>query len=102
MGLNISLYRVIDMDSHQFTEDDRFDYIRYVGDVEFASFMNENGKAIFCSHQFCCDWIFKRPVDFEQTREWIRANIVEENQKRLLGVVDLMESEKDLWLYFGW
>ena len=102
MGLNISLYEVIDMDSHQFKEDDRFDFIRYSGDVEFASFMGEQGKAIYCSHQFCCDWIFVRPVDFEQTKKWIRANIHEENQKRLLDVVDLMEHESNRWLYFGW
>lgn len=101
MGLNIGLYRVIDMDQHRFEEDNRFDYIRYAGDVEFSSFMSENGHAIYCSHQFCCDWVFTRPTDFEQTREWIRANIVERNQKRLLDVVDLMEGESDLWLYFG-
>lgn len=102
MGLNISLYEVTDMDSHQFKADDRFDFIRYSGDKEFAGFMSEQGRAISCSHRFCCDWIFVRPVDFEQTRQWIRKNIYEGNQKRLLEVVDLMQQEKDLWLYFGY
>lgn len=101
MGLNISLYKVHNRDVHTLTEDTSFDFIRSAGDAEFSTYTSATWEFLFCTYPYCCDWIFRRPTDFEQSRKWIREHIPASGQERLLAVVDLMEQDEDLWLYFG-
>lgn len=45
---------------------------------------------------------YYRPHNLNEAREWIKKNVVESNQQRLLTLLDDMEIEPDLYLYFAW
>jgi len=98
MGINISLYRVLSIEKEQGwggqeydyckTEEIKwFDHLRYSSDKEF---MNRYGKF----KGIDSEGEYVRPIDFTETREWIKNNIHEGNQERLLKALDLMETDE--------
>jgi len=106
MGLNIIAYRVTGIGPLEAPfggggclETERypnFDTGRYTGDRDFAMEI---------------DWIHHpaepedrhyRPEDFEAAKQWVRDNISPGNQERLLNLLDAMEKDPDLHVYFSW
>lgn len=108
MGLNISLYnlsQVKDPD-HPWSDiisDERFDYLRYAGDREFVTWLNE-GNAEYRALGGYDRETYERPRDVRAAREWVKAHIVEENQRRWLDLFDWLEADtkKHLWLQESW
>ena len=104
MGVHISVYRVKDMKSHEFTEISKeldFDTLRYEGDKQFCECF-QLWESITCGNTYCCDYFMTRPKDFKETKTWVKNNIYESNQKRLLDVLEQMENDKELYFYFGY
>lgn len=107
MGINISVVKVIERtmeDCWDFkqrpyykTEDQQwFDYLRYSGDREFVI---ENR---FYAVDNDGDGDLQRPEDFDKTREWVRKNVFEGNQERLLTALDKMEADESLAFTWSW
>ncbi len=109
MGLNIVLYNFAPMregKSKLPERDARFDSLRYSGDREFSTWIGQEDNGEFTSltdslWDFDC---YERPKDLQKAREWVKANIVEDNQKRWLDLFDLLETDtkKSLWLQEYW
>lgn len=110
MGVNISLVKIVNISKEELfdqvevpyyeTEDQRwFDFMRHSGDREFIS---EN-EFIYIDDQLPFEEReIARPKNFEKCREWIKENIVESNQSRLLGALDKMAEDNSLgfrWSY---
>jgi hypothetical protein len=95
------MYKVVGpslSDNYYETEDQEwFDDDRYKGDTDFVvqnDFDSYSEKKD--GHEY------SRPVNFNKCRKWIKQNIVELNQARLLESMDKMESDKDLVFKFSW
>lgn len=95
------MYRVVDVRNHK-TEsmDNDFNSLRHSGDVEFSN--AGLWESIHCGNVYCCDYFYNRPKDFKVARDWVKKNIVEGNQIRLLDALDKMEKDPQVYLYFGW
>lgn len=110
MGLNILAYRVTGV---EYDEDysgrkypilktekyEKFDSARYSGDREFVSSVD------FKPHpQDGVDFEerFYRPKDFSVARQWVKDNIIDGNQPRLLTLLEEMEKDESIYLYFSW
>jgi hypothetical protein len=98
MGINISLYRILSIEKEQGlggqeydyckTEPiEWFDYLRYSGDREFMGRIG-HWKSIDS------DGEYSRPIDINEMREWVKKNIYEGNQERLLKALDLIEKDE--------
>jgi hypothetical protein len=101
MGLNIIIYKIVGTslsgNYYETENQDWFDDDRYSGDRDFVA-NNE-----FYSYRDIKDGCeYSRPADFNKCREWIKQNVVEFNQARLLEAIDKMESDKDLVFKFSW
>lgn len=72
---------------------DWFDSLRRAGDREFIL----SGLFVDCDEEgrFC------RPRDFEECREWVKGNIVESCQARLIEAIDRMEKDKSLAFWYS-
>lgn len=92
MGLNIYVYRIPTSvrDSEKYKD---WDSSRYTGDDEFST-------ANFSENEWVKDGydLYWRPKDFEAGRKWVRDNIIDVCQPRLLNILDAME--KDRFLFF--
>jgi len=97
MGINISLYRVLSIEKEEgwggkyydFCKTECiewFDHLRYSGDRDFIS--NNKFKSIDSDDEYI------RPVNIEQCRKWIKENVYEGNQERLLKAIDLIEEDE--------
>jgi hypothetical protein len=93
VGLNLTPYEITS--SGNAIEVDWFDSLRYVGDEDFLCNVRwyRHSKDLY-------DYF--RPLDFVEAKEWVKSNIVESNQPRLLNLLDNMESNPNLWAYFGY
>lgn len=104
MGVHIDLERLVSNNFHEsksVSEEFGFDWLRHVGDREFA--VSGLFESIGCDKgPYCCDYFLNRPKDFEETRHWIKTHIEEFNQNRLLDLMDVLEKNKDVYLYFSW
>lgn len=94
MGVNISVYKV---DTNSALEDSEWDWFRYSGDREFASI--DNFERVYLSHDGLDLW---RPEQISNAVEWVRENIHEENQLRLLEILERMETDPQLWFESSW
>jgi hypothetical protein len=94
MGINISMYRVID--SERARESDQFDWLRHSGDNEFMSWLVRH-SVVRRSEVVDGGEDYHRPADFDAARVWVQENIVEDNQPRLLDALALMEADASLW-----
>lgn len=91
MGLNIS---VVEFDHDGYPVDvDWFDGLRHAGDREFIWTKDFEWEYVRCEHD-----TYKRPKNFDEARAWVRNNICEENQPRLLEALDEMEYDA-YWFY---
>lgn len=110
MGLNIIAYRITGI-SEELDWNNRilkclevekykdFDYSRYSGDREFVI----NNK--FIPHpEDGQDFQerFYRPENIELCKQYVKENIFEGNQPRLLKLLEQMELDTTIYLYFSW
>lgn len=99
MGLNIHLNNLID-GIHK-AKAVEFDSFRYGGDREYGAAKLE-WEYKTCGNVYCCDYLYKRPKDFETHRSWIKQNIIEANQNRLLAALDTMEKDENIYFEFSY
>lgn len=108
MGINISVRKIKEKrmtktwsgtDVLYYTTEEQgwFDSFRHSGDREFA---REN--EFFFVDQDANENELMRPTDFDKTRSWIKANVIESNQKRLLDALDKMQQDEELVFTFSY
>lgn len=113
MGLNILVYKVTGVTQAETWTPGRFvpvvdvedqdswwDDGRYTGDNDFIDF----NEFKFTEYEDGLDLEEKRyyrPSDFNACREWVRKNIFEIGQPRLLNVLDKMEADPSLVFMFS-
>lgn len=112
MGLNISVYKLDgtrewkgktlpnwnrdpDMDKGGW-----WNSIRYTGDVEFTTQVEFHSIKEYPEERDS-DWV-QRPKDFVAARKWVKENVYEGDQPRLLEALDKFEQDDSLYFYFGW
>lgn len=109
MGINISVEKVvnrtmektwtgIEVPFYETKTQDWFDYLRYSGDSDFVlenefTYIDEDAEE---------DIRLARPSDFNKTRQWIRDNLSEGNQDRLLEALDKLEKDETLAFSWSW
>lgn len=106
MGVHISVYKIVDTEIiedytqsflyYHTEEQDWFDFIRHSGDRDFAS------SDLFYAVDSEQEQSLYRPKDFDESREWVRDNVVECNQHRLLEALNRMERDENLVFHFSW
>ncbi len=98
MGINISLYRILEITKEPGWGGKEYDYckteciewfdhLRYSGDREFMGRLG-HWKDIDSEGEY------SRPKDIPEMREWVKKNIHEGNQDRLLKALDLIEQDE--------
>lgn len=102
MGINIIVKRIVgktepgpydEVDS--ILEDvDWWDSCRYSGDKDFV--FNNDFEMIDRDSRL------ERPSNFDQCREWVIENVVLDNRKRLIDVLDKMEQDESLCFRWSW
>lgn len=116
MGMNIFVYRLgkrstVTTDYGSWTSFEReeytdFDDTRFSGDKDLALAHeleweevddDPNGQTL--AQMGDC---YLRPKDFEKVRAWVKSNVFEGNQPRLLNLFDAMEADSSIWLRFAW
>jgi hypothetical protein len=70
-----------------------FDSLRHSGDREFIT------SGLFADYDE--DGEFCRPRDFEVCRQWVRKNIFEGSQARLIEAIDRMEQDESLVFWYS-
>ena len=109
MGINISVIKVIEKTMEEgwhnnlvpyyaIRKQKWFDHLRFGGDSDFVTEnefyyyddSDEEGKS------------YRRPSDFDKCRCWVKSNIIEENQKRLLNALDKIEADETLCFTWSW
>lgn len=107
MGLNISAYILKDKIKNSFgctryiTDDFKFDSDKYSGDDDFVC-----NKTI--EFEYVYDDInipepcYQRPKDLAVAIDWVKNNIYEGNQERLINLLEAMKENKNLYIYCGW
>lgn len=79
-----------------------FDSLRYGGDKEFASqefFIETTDKDIRSGFD---DQQYYRITDHEKASEWVRANLPDGNQRRLLKLIEDMQNDHTLHITFSY
>lgn len=110
MGINISVRKVTGKTMEEtwggktipyYTteEQDWFDYLRYSGDADFVT---ENDFEFIDSDTVVEERRLARPKDFNKCREWVKANVYEGNQQRLIDALDKIEADKTLCFTWSW
>lgn len=97
MGLNIHVHDLSGPERYGTTQQEWWDVMRHEGDADF--YLCEATEWEWKS--FDDEW-YKRPMDFGALRAWIRENIFEGNQPRLLEALDRMEENPSLWFQGVW
>jgi hypothetical protein len=110
MGLNIMAYLITGVEEAEnwsfgtikYLKTEKFndfDDLRYSGDREFASnvkFVRHPEGGVDFEERYY------RPENLGDSREWVKANVIECNQPRLLKLLDDMEKYPNLYLYFSY
>lgn len=73
--------------------------MRHSGDTEFVV---ENEFVFIDSDNQVEEQELARPKDFNKSRKWIKENIVECNQQRLLDALDKIEVDETLCFTWSW
>jgi hypothetical protein len=81
---------------------DGFDSCRYSGDRDFVTTDALDWEEIPDSDYSMETRFYNRPKDIDKAREWIKANVYEGNQSRLLKLMDDMEANPNLVIYNSW
>jgi hypothetical protein len=108
MGLNILLYKITGKQPeetwggktvmyYQTEEPKWWDSCRYGGDKDFAV----SGLFEYVDKEEEYPEYY-RPIDFNKTRNWIKENIEELAQPRLLQAINEMEADENLVFYFSY
>lgn len=97
MGVNICLYQ-IDPRSKKEIKVKEFDSMCFVGDVDFIRAGQNFGWIDLQLDE--CDYC--RPQNIVDAMDWVKQNIREENQTRLIKVLTDMYWKSDLWFYFSY
>ena len=98
MGINITLYRILSIEKDEGRVGEEYDYckteeikwfdhLRYSGDREFMGRVG-HWKDTDSGGEY------SRPKDIPEMREWVKKNIHEATQERLLKALDLMETDE--------
>lgn len=107
MGLNIMLKKINQLvitegygcnEYYDTTKLEWFDSLRYSGDKEFVSqvefqYYNENTEE---------GYDYYKPVNLDTAEAWIKENIYENLQPRLLQAINEMRKDKDIVFRFSW
>lgn len=101
MGLNISAYILKDNNGNIETEDFGFDSDKYSGDGEFVTTDLIEWEYVQYRPNYP-DYIYKRPKDLDIAIDWVKNNIYEGNQERLINLLEAMKENKNLYIYCGW
>jgi|ERR1700761_2550660 len=108
MGLNIGIYRLSKARDEEgyLLEEKRvestsvgWDHLRYSGDRDFAL---SNLFYRVSDREPNPESFYHRPNDFNEVRDWVRANVVPGNQARLLNILDVLEKDETLYFSFNW
>lgn len=78
---------------------DWFDFIRHTGDSDFVL---ENDFVFVDSDAEVEEQELARPADFNKCREWVKTNVFEGNQPRLLEALDRLEQDESLVFTWSW
>lgn len=106
MGINIFAYRLlgikddksdpIGISKYWETESVDFDSLRRSGDREF---INEDSFGWSELIEDDKNWSenYIRPINIAEAKRWVKENIYEGNQPRLLSILDKMEQDKMIY-----
>ncbi len=108
MGLNIILVKVTGIETAKgwnnhddvyFNYDKQtwFDSLRHSGDRDFVM-----GNEMMRPFPQDTEDHFARPKDFEKAKEWVKSNVFEGNQPRLLKCLEEMQKDDKLCFIFSW
>lgn len=100
MGLNVTLYRILSIEKEEGWGGQLYDYVkteciewfdhcRYSGDKEF---FGREGKL----YSVDSDGEYERPKDIDESIEWIKQNVHEGNQPRLIKALELMKEDENI------
>lgn len=80
-----------------------FDCARFVGDRQFRDALSWHPWPGWdeCDIEDKFDALY-RLDDIPAAREWVRNNVCEGNQSRLLDLLDRMEQNPNIWVNFSW
>ena len=106
MGIHIGVVTFAG-DRYRDSEDyhDWWDSIRYAGDREFAEWLLSEQNAIRKHYPNELRWEteYLRPSDLDKAEQWVRENIPwNENQRRLMDVLQRMRADPTLWFDFSY
>lgn len=103
MGLNIIAYRVTksgdDLVASRYED---FDTGRYAGDRDFVLSMAIEWEELVEDPSDLWSRDFCRPKDINAAKEWVRQNITEGNQPRLIKLLEDMEKIPNLYIFCSW
>lgn len=115
MGLNILLYRIEGIEEYQdhypyqtiktfkTSTPDWWDSFRHSGDREFCSSVDFDHRAEGDDGDPDIDRrVYSRPSDLDAAISWVKENIYEGNQERLIRVLEEMKKDPDLWFYLSY
>lgn len=93
MGVNIYAYRI---NGNKQVRIENWDSMRHSGDSElmvseFEWIYKDNDE-----YEFIC-----KPYNFNEAIEWVKSNICEENQQRLIELFELMKTDESIWIEFS-
>jgi hypothetical protein len=110
MGVNITAVRLLGKETEEdFTGRKReywkredcewFDHLRYAGDKDFAWNSNlEWDERLDSDSDYSFSDGYVRPADLEIARKWVIEHIPEDNQPRLLNLLNRMKEDKNIYL----
>ena len=110
MGINIAVKKITDKSTEKLwnneevpyyqTEDQGwFDHLRHSGDADFVMNNEFDFIEVDLPNE---ERELARPKDFNKCREWIKENVYEGNQSRLLNALDKMELDNTLAFRWSW
>lgn len=115
MGVNILLYKIegIEEFKDQYPEclykqfrtstPDWWDHSRYGGDREFCRAIEFDQRVDGDDGEPDIDTrVYNRPSDLDAAISWVKENIHEGNQERLIRVLEEMKKDLDLWFYLSY
>lgn len=101
MGIHISVVKIVGFEPYEdygktiiFVNKEKqkwFDYLRYAGDTNFNNEVEFEYMDVPDKEE-----MLKRPKDFDAAEKWVKENISDGNQFRLLNALEKMRNDESL------
>jgi len=112
MGVNIIPYYIGDkieedgfhrtITAYKATEHPEFDSMRHSGDREFVYSEDLDWITLIDDPKDPASYIYQRPSDLTKATNWVKDNIDENNQSRLIDLFEEMRENVNLYIYVSY